>query len=337
MFPFFKEHDLSRRFAQFLDSVEARIATSKEYTSSLERQIEALTARLDTLETGTRENAIALREELMVRFGHQLEQLSDRVDTLEATMKRNEGVLSDTQKVTLGFEDRMQRLEELARTHGSEMVHVKKDQDELHSRFETQKRDLDDRLETVEDDVEDIDDQLSGIDDRLDERVDGAIEDFENLLKTPRIFDAHTWKEVELKPFKNIGGRLFFHVPIGGRKYLAGTNLSVYKVFAYNPSFSCDGYGAAAEPHRFSFSNGHCPCGRNHDTLLESFFVKKFEHYGLERKCFGVHRRCVAKGSPINYCPSMTDLLFDFEPPSERIPTTTPKDFAFFYFLLEAV
>ncbi len=341
MFPFFKEHDLSRRFAQFLDSVEARIATSKEYTSSLERQIEALTARLHTLETGTRENANALREELMVRFGHQLEQLSDRVDTLEATMKRNEGVLSDTQKVTLGFEDRIQRLEELARTHESEMVHVKKDQDELHSRFETQKRDLDDRLDTLEVNMEGVDDKFEELDDRLEEIDDGCrkdIENFGNLLKFPIIFDAHTRKEVELVPFKEINGRSFFHVPFGkGRKYLAGANLSVYKVFAYNPSFSCDGYGAAAEPHRFSFSNDHCPCGRNHDILLENFFVKKYEHYGLERKCFGVHRRCVAKGSPINYCPLMTDLLFDFEPPFERIPTTNPKDFAFFYFLLEAV
>ena len=102
MFPFFKKHDLSRRFASFVESVEYRIASNRDYTSGLERQIEALTERLDTLETGSRENAKALREELIVRFGSQLEQLSYRVDTLEATMKINEEVV----------EDRMQRLEE---------------------------------------------------------------------------------------------------------------------------------------------------------------------------------------------------------------------------------
>jgi hypothetical protein len=320
MFPFFKEHDLSRHFAQFLDSVEARIATSKEYTSSLERQIEALTARLDTLETGTRENAIALREELMVRFGRQLEQLSDHVDTLEATMKRNEGVLSDTQKVTLGFEDRMQRLEELARTHESEMVHVKKDQEKQSERIEENSLECEVKIKTQEIELARVYDELYS-----NARIIKSI-------TVPILIDAETLQEIELQPFDEIKGRRLFHAPIGkGRKYFAGNNLSVMKVYGYNCSYG--GYGAETVPVPW---NGQELRYSTVDVCLEIHFMKKHEHhYGNIRQPVGVFHKYFSKGSAINYCRG-TDLQQDFGPPFQRKSSSDPSDFAFSQYFLEA-
>jgi hypothetical protein len=167
---------------------------------------------------------------------------------------------------------------------------------------------------------------------KLQEKVQYLLE-LDNKRDVPILLDEETMEEVVLEPFDEIKGRRLYHAPIGkGKKYVAGTPMSITKVYGVQgQGLQQSKVGHRPAGFENEFSKG-C-CGHHHDDIMTKHFKKKYKHE-KELSWFGIYRKYCFIGQPLNYCPYGNNQ-FDFDAPINFIEN--PSSFAFALYLVEAV
>jgi hypothetical protein len=118
----------------------------------------------------------------------------------------------------------------------------------------------------------------------------------------PIVLDAVTMDEIILEPFNEVLGRkLFVATFIKGKRYIAGSNLQVLKVYAYDPTFS--GASDVSLPLYNPNDSSECyqPCRKvNFDDAIKAYFQQKLSVHKL-CSSVGVHRDTYTRGMLLNY------------------------------------